>query len=281
MTSTCIECGIDFEGTARKNARKFCTERCRERSKYRKRSIAAGTYTGKRFPPRGDRCLHCGGSMDGRTPQARYCSDRCRYDARLVNYHAHKHDDKDLSECAFTYCEALFLSIKSSRYCSATCKYAASEQAKHGDGAAQSNAIRRGLLDACRVYFCQCVDCGDIACTRTRRKSQVVCKQCRRRRNQRRDAFKSHRRRGAKPDRPISVHDIAQRDGTRCHICRKTVDMSLSGLDKWGPTIEHIICISWDADAAKDISQHVLAHRHCNLSRNNKKPSQMVLPLGA
>jgi hypothetical protein len=281
MQKTCIECGRDFEAPDRINARSFCDATCRARHDSRTRSIEQGTFTGVRFPPRADGCLHCGCSMDGRTPQARYCSDQCRYDARTEHYHEHKLDGRELTECAFLYCSTRFVSFGNTTYCSKDCRLAAQEQSKNGDGAAQSNAIRRGLLKASRVYFDPCVDCNKKTCSRQRKKRQVLCRSCRAARNKRRDAFKNHRRRGSSPDRPLSVYDIAKRDGTRCHICHRKVDMTLSGLAKWGPTTEHIICITWDSDDARDTTQHVLAHRFCNLSRNNKKPSQMVLPLGA
>lgn len=281
MERPCMECGTLFSGPNRINARKFCSEACRARSSYRARAMRDGHYTGVVFPPKLAGCRYCGGTLSGRGASARYCSDKCRHSSRYARYLAHKHDNRVPFTCAFVYCDATTISVRGSKYCSKQCKTAAQEQQKHGDGAAQTNAIRRGLLVATRVYFWPCIDCCAVTCSKTRTKRQVLCKTCRQERNRRRYHLKNNRRRGSQPDKPLSVRDIAKRDGTRCHICHRKVDMNLSGRAKWGPTVEHIVCVSWDAEAARDTSQHVLAHRFCNVSRNNKKPSQMVLALGA
>jgi len=226
-------------------------------------------------------CRHCGKTFPMAAKYAWYCSPTCQRAASHLRRRAKQLAARGGRVCAYDYCDVEFVPIGTRTFCSKTCLRRQSEINRNGRGFGETTAIREGKLDACRVYFRECVDCDALVASRCRGKSQVLCKECRRLRNRRRDAFKSHRRRGSRPDKPLSVDDIAKRDGTRCHYCHRKVDLSLSGLAKWGPTVEHIICISWDAEAAKDTTQHVLAHRFCNLSRHNTKPSQMVLALGA
>lgn len=69
--------------------------------------------------------------------------------------------------------------------------------------------------------------------------------------------------------------DIAARDGHRCHLCNRKVDMSLSGDHKQGPTIDHLIPL---ADGGDDVASNVaLAHRSCNCARGSRGTAQLRL----
>lgn len=54
-----------------------------------------------------------------------------------------------------------------------------------------------------------------------------------------------------------------------CILCNRPIDMTLSGLDPNGPTLEHIIPVSRGGDPLAFENQAV-SHRTCNLSRGNK-----------
>jgi len=69
--------------------------------------------------------------------------------------------------------------------------------------------------------------------------------------------------------------DIAHRDGYRCHLCRKLVDMKLSGRDPMGPTADHLLPVS---DGGGDDPQNIaLAHRSCNVRRGVRGSVQLRL----
>lgn len=62
---------------------------------------------------------------------------------------------------------------------------------------------------------------------------------------------------------PYTLAAIARRDADTCHLCTFLVDMSLSGLDPWGPTVDHVLPL---ALGGEDTPANVkLAHRDCNI----------------
>lgn len=73
----------------------------------------------------------------------------------------------------------------------------------------------------------------------------------------------------------MTVDDLAIRDGTRCYVCHRKVDMSLSGQAKWGPTIEHIVPVS--KGGTNDPANLALSHRCCNTARGNRGHAQLQL----
>jgi hypothetical protein len=82
------------------------------------------------------------------------------------------------------------------------------------------------------------------------------------------DRDKARRRRALKLDLPVeryTTEEIAERDGYRCGICRGPVDMTLSGLDDWGPTVDHVTAL---VNGGHDVRSNVqLAHRICNTKK--------------
>ena len=60
---------------------------------------------------------------------------------------------------------------------------------------------------------------------------------------------KNIKRRGADiTSEPYTLTEIAERDGFRCGLCRRKVNMRLSGMHPKGPTIDHIIPLSVSRD---------------------------------
>ena len=66
--------------------------------------------------------------------------------------------------------------------------------------------------------------------------------------------------------------EIAERDGYICQWweCGKIVDMALSGLDQWGPTIDHRTPLTRGGDDTRDNVQ--LMHRVCNIIKGDRMP---------
>ncbi len=70
---------------------------------------------------------------------------------------------------------------------------------------------------------------------------------------------------------------LADRDGARCHICNKQVNLTLSsgprGHDK-GPSIDHIIPVS--QGGSDDLTNLRLAHWICNRQRGNRGGNEQL-----
>ena len=100
-----------------------------------------------------------------------------------------------------------------------------------------------------------CADCSDIARReRYRRKNRK-------------------RRTGRAGD--YTLAEIAERDGWRCHLCKKPVSKKHNGLHPKGPTIDHLVPVSAGGNDERD--NVALAHRDCNVRRSNHGPAQLRL----
>lgn len=110
-----------------------------------------------------------------------------------------------------------------------------------------------------------CVGCGGTIERRARgggRPQRWCSRACRHRVAMRRRS--SIKRATADIDR-YTIRQIGERDAWTCHLCRRSVDQTLSGLHTQGPTIDHLVPLSaGGADTAPNVA---LAHRSCNVRR--------------
>lgn len=117
-----------------------------------------------------------------------------------------------------------------------------------------------------------CIDCGVDVVTRG---SRVCCEPCRVERKRATNRRKNVKRRGAKVGITYTLAEIGERDGWRCHLCRRSVDPTLPGTHQRGPTIDHLVPV---ADGGMDEPENVaLAHRGCNVKRRDKGIAQLRL----
>jgi 5-methylcytosine-specific restriction endonuclease McrA len=86
---------------------------------------------------------------------------------------------------------------------------------------------------------------------------------------------RNNRRRGAVTGIPYTLRQVYDRDGGICHLCRKKVDLRLSGTDPKGPTIDHLLPIS--ANGIDCLTNVALAHWSCNIKRGATGPAQLRL----
>lgn len=152
------------------------------------------------------------------------------------------------------------------RFCGKACKeYALGNQ--------------RTSADRCDLRWESCGDCGGWVSVPPRA-AGLLCRECsathaaenRRRKNRRRHlAIQGN---GGSPG-AYTLADIIHRDGSSCHLCRHTVDSSLSGLHPMGPTIDHLIPVS--AGGLDDPINVALAHRSCNVRRGARGEVQLRL----
>lgn len=203
----------------------------------------------------------------------KYCSKRCALD------YAHKAQrekrrNKLRAEglpivgetiiCFHPYCDASFIKNGNRIFCSSKCAVAYRIKANS----------RIGFADACPVYFHDCPDCGRKVCRSNRATVMKKCNICGPLARRAVDARKNHKRRSARK-LDLTVSDLAKRDGKRCHICKKIIDINLPGNTRFGPSIDHLIPISWGG--TNDANNLALAHFICNTVRGNREPAQLLL----
>lgn len=74
----------------------------------------------------------------------------------------------------------------------------------------------------------------------------------------------------------VNLADIAKRDGYKCGICGKPVDMKRKHPDPGFPSLDHIAPLSAGGDAL-DPSNLRLTHLRCNVTLRDKGSSQLRL----
>jgi 5-methylcytosine-specific restriction endonuclease McrA len=118
-------------------------------------------------------------------------------------------------------------------------------------------------------------DCGAVVVSSG---PKVLCAACREVRIREHTRRKNHRRRMALysvPSEPYTLAEIAERDGHRCQLCRRKVDMRLKTPHPLSPSIDHIVPL---ADGGDDTRANVqLAHRRCNTSKGVRGSQQLAL----
>ena len=123
------------------------------------------------------------------------------------------------------------------------------------------------------VWIEPCPDCGKWV---TKRNPNVIkrCPSCSVSALRALNARKNQKRR-AQGQLTISVEDLAVRDGARCHLCHRKVDLRLPGNHAWGPTIDHLVPGS--KGGTNDPANLALAHWRCNVQRGNRGVVQLLL----
>lgn len=150
------------------------------------------------------------------------------------------------------------------KFCSTRCR-----KASRGHGT---------FPDSSRIHFIHCKNCGVLLRVQKKHAHRSKCQPCLLRGradcNRQRKAI----RRGARVGEPYTLTEIGDRDGWRCHLCHKTVNPMLSGLDPDGPTIDHLVPISrGGTDERRNVR---LAHRRCNQRKGIKAMGEQLLLIG-
>lgn len=119
-----------------------------------------------------------------------------------------------------------------------------------------------------------CVECGREFEAPVHNRDQARCEKHRQPNAKRwptardRISAKTHARRAKLrgiESEPYSLNLVAERDGNACGICGQEVDVTLSGLHREGPNIDHRLPLARGGDDT--FSNVQLAHRRCNLSK--------------
>ena len=74
----------------------------------------------------------------------------------------------------------------------------------------------------------------------------------------------------------ISIAKLGERDGWRCHICKRKVT-KVRGNRPQSPSIDHLVPTSYPHRGPHIWSNVALAHRRCNWERSNTGSAQLLL----
>jgi 5-methylcytosine-specific restriction endonuclease McrA len=153
-------------------------------------------------------------------------------------------------------------------YCSRPCKTNA------------RNAAKQAAVDAAKPDR-KCQWCGaDIA--KTRRADAKFCSaDCNEQAHRRTRAY---RRRGGTGERPrkqplVNLAALANRDGCKCALCGKRVDLTLTHPHPMFATVDHVVPISHGGDPLDPANCRVV-HLSCNVARRDRGGSEQLRLLG-
>lgn len=212
-------------------------------------------------------CETCGVAATSAHKTARFCSDACRYKSR----------QRSTSVSTCEHCGNEFFARRgtyaTNKYCNRVCRgLAATAQAKQPP--------TFSLL-----AFTHCKRCDAVMVKRRNRK--YCGDECRRLNNIERvmelyDAASSTGRvKEAMHWRRTMTDYLAERDGVKCGICRKRVDITLtSGTrgDPMGPSIDHVVPRS--KGGTNDLANLRLTHWTCNNKRGNRGVAEQLSLIG-
>ena len=209
-------------------------------------------------------CQGCGGVLPaGSHPGRRWCSGECGDANRRLTrdgWSAHLAQARPCDHCGGDFKPK----TRRARFCCPECnwRYRADRRPRSEDWA-QGRQPERVL---------PCIDCGEDVVTRS---SRTCCEQCRASRKVTTNRRKNVKRRGARVGIRYTLVEIGDRDGWKCHLCRRSVNRTLPGTHDRGPTIDHLNPL---AAGGKDEPVNVaLAHRACNVKRRHKGIAQLRL----
>ena len=242
-------------GTPRSNnrSRNLQTPKTIRREKYAKTTAPERlhAFVGCWDRQKGDRvqCVVCGGPIASERGRPRkYCSAECvREAARLWNaehpdYHRRWHEEHPGYRGA------------------ALRKW----RAQHPYAVAWTNAVRSPpRLKAC-------IRCGETFLVQGKGARRTLCDDCFERQ------YRHSRRYDLLADADeIDIDTLGDRDGWRCHLCRKRVARTRRWPDPLSKSIDHLV--PWSAGGAHKWENVALAHLRCNIRRQNAGPAQLRL----
>lgn len=99
--------------------------------------------------------------------------------------------------------------------------------------------------------------------------------------DRRRDNYhrRKARKKAASTGEPVRLADIAVRDGFRCGLCHRKVNMALVYPHKASPSLDHIVPLSLDGGWHDPLNVQ-LAHLSCNVSKGNRVDEVQLALIG-
>lgn len=138
-----------------------------------------------------------------------------------------------------------------------------------------ARAMERRARHSTAIQYGTCDECGGVFIRRVGRLGAYCSQGCANRVRRRDD---KHKRKAlvAGGDR-ISIAKLGERDGWRCHICRRKVSKQRGNRPN-APSIDHLVPTSLHGPHVW--SNVALAHRRCNWERSNMGSAQLLLIAG-
>lgn len=214
-------------------------------------------------------CDTCGAVVTSAHKTARFCSDACRYKSRPTSTR--------VMTCQ--HCGNEFFARRgtcaTNKYCGRTCQGLA----------ATAQVEPKPLPTSSPLLFRHCKRCD---APMIKRNGRMYCSdECRRLNNIERimelyDAAASTGRvKEAMHWRREMTNYLAERDGVKCGICRKRVDITLTSGPRgnpMGPSIDHVVPRS--QGGTNDLANLRLTHWVCNNRRNNRGGDEQLRLVG-
>lgn len=238
---SCRACHLPLTPSNDRKPRTWCSEACRV-SAYRER---LGLFTSRVASERN--CDECGKPFMPYAAKARYCTPACGWMHR-----GKTRPPRETHEESCVVCGSVFMSV-SSRTCSRACR---------------SVLITRPTVRSCR-------NCGADTTRHPSRKAGPLCEACSETKRRVRNRRKRERRDWRRPERSISLRQLGEREGWRCHLCRRVVNPGVKWPDSKSATFDHLIPL---VDGGSDEPENLrLAHLGCNSSRGAGGTVQLLL----
>lgn len=238
-------------------------------------------------------CLYCEKTVEFEYHGGRYkkyCSKRCRADAR----NERRNYGKQIKNCE--WCGKKFEGLKHHKYCSKECRVKSNNK--------MSKTRYKKKCPICgETFHCPikeqkyCSDkCGSIAAVNTMKKTKIEkkCKRCGKEfvtdnlsKNQIycsqhcADVAWRDKRRAIKRDvylEDVTLNYLYERDNGICQICGKKVSLKYNYPHKKSATIDHIIPLSKGGEHSKRNCQ--LTHWECNYKKRDKITTKQLNLLG-
>lgn len=276
----CAHCGENYIPSHSKQ--KYCSTTCSGNSKAEYYRQLYRNRHGRGY----FKCEHCGEKFyPTQSDRTTYCSRECAFAHRLENaliscrhcgqqapqYLMYKKSDMCSQECyeqvyriECPECKQTFIQENGKKFCSSECLYQSTLAYEYG--------ITRTCLTCGDEFNLECsggrprLDYCSLKCYR---QSEVYKRMMRRAREKRRaikrQAFIEH----------VSLVDIIERDGERCHLCGKKVAIDQKVPHDLAPTMDHLIPLSHGGK--HEYKNVALAHFMCNCIRGDREPAQLRL----
>jgi len=190
-----------------------------------------------------------------------YCSRKCGQWMNSADLQARRATTRRLSR---PQCETCGRTLSGShrRYCSRECnQYAA--------------GIVNQTSERCRVMWRDCRDCSTPFIRPYRR--SLLCKRCAKANEEGRNRAKRLRRKGVLVG-SYSREAIFERDGYRCHICRKQIPRRAKYPDPLSPSIDHLVPLSRGGE--DEPANVAAAHVVCNSAKGAAACGEQLLLVG-
>ncbi len=262
MTKLCAICHAQFDDPPRRGRPKlYCSRHCRIKA-----ASANKRPGGEVWNPEHRACDVCSAAFVPFSSRSRFCSGACRNE----HYGARTRSDVVAIVTTCMACASTFTTRHArKKTCDDKCRQDLQNRRKRE----KDYGVDPGIDGKCTVSFQHCLGCHDLVCSR-RAGGRTYCPPCVDARRRWHDTKKNHKRRAA-GQITISRQELVALRGSKCHICRRKIDLRLDGLHPMGLTIDHLLPVS--RGGTNDVSNLDVAHRRCNIARGNRGYFQLGL----